>query len=386
MSFLKKTTTLVSALLFVQSGFTQDAMCWGDPSTDGRVITGEFGEMRGHKSSPHAGVDMRARAGSPIYAVADGCVSFGNPTPRQLIGVKQRINDKFPNSSVWYLHLSRVEDKFINDGRGGKCIPIKRGDLLGYSGNFYGSGGKEVASGHAHLHLSYFVSGLQLNPTPYQGAPAETPAEYNTIKSIKDIAGEVSGKGPNDNDASGTRGSKLGFGVPRMCNIYVVKGTGKQTVPYNSDFGTGQYTANATAPSKEQLEDGQKRVRIAMGVGTDDKANKVIEDPAHWSGGMPEEPDWESYDQMSFVQIINAEIARRTADPRWAEKLTELSSRGLEIELAWIKGLSLKVKHERQLLEQRNEATKAAFLAARMRRVGDVIRTQVPPGNAAAVR
>lgn len=47
--------------------------------------------------------------------------------------------DKFPNSSVWYLHLSRVEDKFINDGRGGKCIPIKRGDTLGYSGNFYGS-------------------------------------------------------------------------------------------------------------------------------------------------------------------------------------------------------------------------------------------------------
>lgn len=77
-----------------------------------------------------------------------------------------------------------------------------------------------------------------------------------------------------------------------------------------------------------------------MGVGVDDKANKVIEDPAHWSGGMPEEPDWESYDQMSFVQIINAEIARRTADPRWAESWTELSSRGLDIELAWIKRAS----------------------------------------------
>ncbi|SFF31590.1 M23 family metallopeptidase [Paracidovorax wautersii] len=348
-----------------------DAMCWGDPSQDGRVITGEFGEMRGHKSSPHAGVDMRARAGSPIYAVADGCVSFGNPTPRQLIGVKQRINDRFPNSSIWYLHMSRVEPKFINDGRSGQCVPVRKGDLIGYSGNFYGTGGKEVSSGHAHLHLSYFASGVQINPAPYQGAPAEIPAEYNTIKSVNEIASEVSsgGRSMSDNDASGTRGSKLGFGVPRMCNVYTVKATGKETIPYNGNFGTGNYSANATAPSQAALDDGQQRVRQALGVGVDGKGSGRIDDPAHWTGGLPEEPDWESYAQMSPNQIIQAEVARRMSDPRWAEQLTEQSSRGAMMELAWMKGLILKLRERRAESQQRTEAMYSAMLAARMRQL-----------------
>lgn len=361
-----------------------DAMCWGDPSQDGRVITGEFGEMRGHKSSPHAGVDMRARAGSPIYAVADGCVSFGNPTPRQLIGVKQRINDKFPNSSVWYLHMSRVDQKFINDGRSGQCVPVRRGDLIGYSGNHYGTGGREVASGTAHLHLSYFVSGLQLNPTPYQGAPAEIPAEFNTIKSITaEVAG---GKGPSDSDASGTRGSKLGFGVPRMCNVYTVKGTGKQTVPFNSNFGTGNYPANATAPSKEKLEDGQQRVRQAMGIDPEGRGSGPVGDAAHWSGGLPEEPDWESYSQMSFEQIVASEVARRMGDPRWAEKLTEQSDHGLQVERAWTSGLRLKVQQELALSRQRSEAMYAALLSARARRAGQGMAASVPGDVKPAVR
>lgn len=347
-----------------------DAMCWGDPSSDGRVITGEFGEMRGHKSSPHAGVDMRARAGSPIYAVADGCVSFGNPTPRQLIGVKQRINDKFPNSSVWYLHMSRVDPKFINDGRAGQCIPVRKGELIGYSGNFYGTGGKEVASGSAHLHLSYFVSGLQLNPTPYRGAPDEIPLEFNTVRTVGEIASDVAGRGPNDDDASGTRGSKLGFGVPRMCNVYTVKGTNNQTIPYNSSFGTGNYSANATAPSQSQLADGQQRVRQALGIGIDGRGSGRIDDAAHWSGGLPEEPDWESYSQMSFFQIVEAEVARRNSDPRWAEQLTEQSERGLQVEEAWIAGMRVYIQKELAESRQRAEALQASLLASRARRLG----------------
>lgn len=354
-----------------------DAMCWGDPSADGRVVTGEFGEMRGHKSSPHAGVDFRAHAGSPIYAVADGCVSFGNPTPRQLIGVKQRINDKFPNSSVWYLHLSRVVPKYVNDGRSGQCIPIKRGDLLGYSGNFYGTGGSEVASGTAHLHLSYFVSGLQLNPTPYRGAPPEIPPEFNTIKSVRDIASEVTG-GPNDGDASGTRGSKLGFAVPRMCNVYVVKGSGSNTVPYDGSFGIGSFSANASAPSKASLEDGQQRIRQSMGIDATGRGSGQIKDPEHWSGGMPEEPDWESYSQMSFDQVLQSEVARRMGDTRWVEALTEQSHHGLRVEQAWIKALRLKVQSELALSRQRSEAMLAALLAARARREAETLRAALP--------
>lgn len=364
-----------------------DAMCWGDPSQEARVITGEFGEMRGHKSAPHAGVDMRAHAGQPIYAVSDGCVSFGNPTPRQLIGVKERINDKFPNSSVWYLHMSRVDPKFINDGRAGQCVPVRRGDLLGYTGNYFGTGGRELAIGTAHIHLSYFASGLQLNPTPYVGAPAEIPAEFNTVHSVDEIAATVAGgKGLSDSNASGTRGSKLGFAVPRMCNVYTVKSTGKQTIPYSGSFGTGNYPANATAPSQAQLADGQQRVRQTLGIDADGRGSGVIGDAAHWSGGLPEEPDWESYSDMSFEQIIQSEVSRRTGNPRWAEQLTEQSDRGLLVEKAWTSGLRLKVQLELALSRQRTEAMYAALLATRMRRTGQSLAGAVPVNLKSAVR
>ena len=356
----------------------QNGVCWGDPSQDGRVITGEFGEMRGHKSSPHAGVDLRARQWSPIYAVADGCVSFGNPTPKQLIGVKQRINDKFPNSSVWYLHMSRVRPKFANDGRATLCLPVRTGELLGFSGNSYGTGGKEVDSGTAHLHLSYFVSGLMLNPTPYIGAPPEIPPEFNTVRTISGIAADVGNV--NTGDASGTRGAKLGFGVPRMCNVYVVKGTGKQTIPYDDNFGTGNYSANAVAPSQAQLQSGQQIVRPSLGIRPDGTSNNLIENPTQWTGGMPEEPDWESYSQMSFEQVLSSEISRRNSDSRWTENVTSQSERGLMVERLLIKSLRLKVQHETMLSRQRQEAMLASLLAVRARRLGHEMHL-IKPGN-----
>lgn len=364
-----------------------DALCWGDPSADGRVITGEFGESRGHKSSPHAGVDFRAYGGSPIYAVADGCVSFGNPTPRQLIGVKQRINDRFPNSSVWYLHMSRVLPKFINDGRSGACVPIRKGEMIGYSGNFYGTGGQEGASGAAHLHLSYFVSGLQLNPVPYQGAPKDIPVEFNTVKSIGEIASEVTGSGSGrDGDASGTRGLRLGFAVPRMCSVYAVKASGLNSIPFNGNFGVGSYSANATAPSKSDLEDGQQRVRQSMGIGPDGRGSGTIADGAHWSGGLPEEPDWDSYSEMSLEQIIQAEVARRASSTRWAEQLMEQSDRGLMVERAWMKALRLKLRVEVAASRQRREAMLASLLATRARRLADSQLSRVPSDQRQAVR
>ena len=362
----------------------QSGVCWSDPSQDGRVVTGEFGEAKGHKSVPHAGVDFRAKQWSPIYAVADGCVAFGNPTPRQLIGVKQRINDKFPNSSVWYLHMSRVRPKFANDGREKLCIPIRKGELLGFSGNSYGTGGREVDSGAAHLHLSYFVSGLMINPTPYVGAPLEVPAEFNTVRMASDIAADVSNL--NTGDASATRGAKLGFAIPRMCNVYVIKSTGLKTIPYGDNFGTGNYSANAVAPTQSQLQDGQQRVRQFMGIRPEGTSNKLIPDPNNWTGGMPEEPDWESYSQMSFEQILGTEVSRRNSDSRWAENVTSQSERGLMTERLMIKALRLKVQYETMLSRQRQEAMMASLLAVRTHHLSGVLRLSVPVDQQPKIR
>ena len=350
------------ALVPTSKATSGDGICWADPSSSERVITGEFGEMSGHASRPHAGTDIRGRDGEPLYAVADGCVSFGNPTAKQLVGVKIRINDKFPNSSVWYLHMTRVAPKFINDGRSGACIPVKQGELVGYSGNYLGSNGKVTSSGSAHLHLSYYASGLMLNPLPYEGAPKNVDPAYN---SIADIASSVSGGGNvNDGDASGTRGSKLGFGVPRMCAVYTVKGSGKKTIPYNGSFGTGSYQAKATAPTQQELEDGKQRVRQSMGISPDGfaPANAKV-DPNAWGGGMPEGPDWDSYRDMSFEQILHSEVTRRSSNTRWAESLTEQSERGLFIESMWIAALRFQVQHELTLTRKRTDAMLAVVMA-----------------------
>lgn len=347
-----------------------DDMCWADPSPEGRVVTSPFGNIRSEGSSPHAGIDIRAHDGVPVYSVADGCVSFGNPTPKQLVGVKIRINDKFPNSSVWYLHLSRVAPKFINDGRSGQCIPIKKGELVGYSGNNFGTRGKIVQSGTAHLHLSYYVSGLMINPAPVANPPAIVPPEYNTIKNGSQVAG---GTAINDSDASGTRGSKLGFAVPRMCNEYTVSPPaykGQKTIPYNGDFGIGNFQANATAPTRQQLEDGAQRVKQSMGVDGEGKAPSSEKiDTENWTSGLIEAPDWESYKDMSFHQIIHAEVARRSANSRWHEQLTELDPRGIQLEHLRLQAVRLSVQHELHVVRQRTEAMMAAYLAATSRKI-----------------
>lgn len=359
--------TPIPTMLSSDSG----GLCWADPTEAARVVTGEFGEMSAHRSKPHAGVDLRAPLGSPLYSVADGCVSFGNPTPRQLIGVKIRINDKFPNASVWYLHMSRVAPKFINDGRNGQCIPVKKGELVGYSGNSFGTRGNIVDIASApHLHLSYYASGLMLNPMPYVGAPAEIPPEFNTIRGASSLVG---GGTVNDSNASGTKGSKLGFAVPRMCNSYTVKHNGKKTIPYTGDYGTGTYSANATPPTQAQMEDGAQRVRQSLGVDANGMASSDQKiDANNWSGGLPEAPDWDSYAEMSLTEILRAEVARRAANSRWAEELTDQSPRGLMMENLRMRSLRLLVQYELYLSRQRANAMMASLTAIQARKMTPV--------------
>jgi hypothetical protein len=89
---------------------------------------------------------------------------------------------------------------------------------------------------------------------------------------------------------------------------------------------------------------------------------------------------------MSFEQILQAEVARRMGDTRWAEKLTEQSDRGLTVERLWIKSLRLNVRHEIALSERRQEAMLAALLAARARRMGDGLRATAPVNATTSVR
>jgi len=98
----------------------------------------------------HAGTDLRAYCGTPIYAAATGTVEWATYQPgygnqvlidHGYIGGKSLITN--------YNHLSRYA---VRSGQ-----KVARGDLLGYSGNT----GSSTA---CHLHFETYVNGVVVNP------------------------------------------------------------------------------------------------------------------------------------------------------------------------------------------------------------------------------
>lgn len=97
----------------------------------------------------HAGVDLSASYGTPIYATADGVVDraewFGG------YGNMVEI-DHGKGIATRYGHMSRVA------ARPGE--QVKRGDLIGY----VGSTGRSTGN---HLHYEVRIDGYAVNPMPF---------------------------------------------------------------------------------------------------------------------------------------------------------------------------------------------------------------------------
>jgi murein DD-endopeptidase MepM/ murein hydrolase activator NlpD len=116
------------------------------------VFTSAFGvrsdPFRG-SAAMHAGVDLSAAHGSPIYATADGVVDraewFGG------YGNMVEI-DHGKGIATRYGHMSRIAAK--------SGETVKRGDLIGY----VGSTGRSTGP---HLHYEVRIDGQAVNPIPY---------------------------------------------------------------------------------------------------------------------------------------------------------------------------------------------------------------------------
>ena len=92
----------------------------------------------------HAAEDYYAPAGTPVYAMADGEVSFSNPMGGY--GWLVIVDHPWANLYSLYGHLSPTRWS-SNPG------PIAKGDLLGYLGNEWENGGSKEQPLRAHLHL-----------------------------------------------------------------------------------------------------------------------------------------------------------------------------------------------------------------------------------------
>jgi murein DD-endopeptidase MepM/ murein hydrolase activator NlpD len=98
---------------------------------------------------PHNGIDFTAKIGTPIYATGDGVVSFagrGNG-----FGIHIKIDHGFGYKTV-YAHLSKLAVR--------KGQKVKRGQIIGYSGNTGLSAGP-------HLHYEVHYKGKPVNPVFY---------------------------------------------------------------------------------------------------------------------------------------------------------------------------------------------------------------------------
>lgn len=119
---------------------------------EGAQLTSGFG-MRNHPvlggRRAHAGIDLAAPTGTPVYATADGVI--GRADWYSSYGLYISINHG-ASMETRYAHLSRLAVAAGDN--------VKKGDLIGY----VGSTGRSTGP---HLHYEVRVDGLAVNPIPY---------------------------------------------------------------------------------------------------------------------------------------------------------------------------------------------------------------------------
>lgn len=116
------------------------------PVPGSRFINGWGFARSGGRS--HAGIDLFAPMGTPVYAPASGWVDIATGS---LGGHQFRLTDA--NGTLWFgSHLSKF----------GKSGQVRAGDVIGYVGD---SGNARGSS--PHLHFEVHPSGQAVNPYPF---------------------------------------------------------------------------------------------------------------------------------------------------------------------------------------------------------------------------
>lgn len=130
---------------------TDKAVEWYHPPLKGKLhITSKFGQRRnpfGKKSSEfHSGIDLSAKAGTPIYAMLPGEVALIGYDPRSGNYIKLRHG----SFTVSYCHLIRKPN-----------IPIGSKVLPGQTVAHVGSTGRSTGP---HLHITLKRNGRVIDP------------------------------------------------------------------------------------------------------------------------------------------------------------------------------------------------------------------------------
>lgn len=159
-------------LLFSLNTFAQE---YRSPLDIPLLLSANFGELRNNHF--HAGIDIKTGGveGKPVYSIADGYISRIGVSPSGY-GLALYIDHPNGQTSV-YGHLSsynvriseyvkqeqyKQENFRIDVKLTPYQIPVKKGDLVAYSGNTGGSGGP-----HLHFEIRDTKSEITLDPLAY---------------------------------------------------------------------------------------------------------------------------------------------------------------------------------------------------------------------------
>lgn len=141
-------------------------------------LTGNFGELRNNHF--HSGIDIKTegRTGLPVYAAADGYISRISVSP---FGFGNALYINHPNGTTTvYGHLDSFSEKvqqYVRENQYDKesfsvdlspfswKFPVKKGDLIAYSGNSGSSGGP-----HLHFEIRNSSTERTTNPLLYNFA------------------------------------------------------------------------------------------------------------------------------------------------------------------------------------------------------------------------
>ena len=160
--------TLISTALCAQEQFPK----YGNPLDIPVYLSATFGEIR--PNHIHAGLDIKTQGveGKKVYAIADGYISRIGVSPYGYGNVLYITH--YDGYTSVYAHLQRFSGeiaKYVKQYQyrnkqftaqiypDKDKFPIKKGDLIAYSGNSGGSGGP-----HLHFEIRHTVSEKPVNP------------------------------------------------------------------------------------------------------------------------------------------------------------------------------------------------------------------------------
>jgi murein DD-endopeptidase MepM/ murein hydrolase activator NlpD len=141
-------------------------------------ITSKFNPKRLHpvlhQIRAHRGVDYGAPYGSPIYATADGKVSFAGDNGAYGNTVILQHGRKF---STLYAHMSKISDKSVVGKR------IKQGEVIGY----VGKSGRVTGT---HLHYEFRVNNQQIDPLMVE-LPSALPIDRKYLPELRAVSDDM---------------------------------------------------------------------------------------------------------------------------------------------------------------------------------------------------